>query len=98
LIAETLDWDLSTVVPQDYIQLILQSILPSETDLAKIRLHVHILLSIAICGMISIFHIHIERSQCFRIKYLHNITECFMLCLYRSSYERSWYDEYLFNR
>lgn len=44
-----MDWDLSTVVPQDYIQ----SILSSETDLANIRSHVHILLSLAICGMIS---------------------------------------------
>jgi len=51
LIVEILDWDLSTVVPHDYIQLILQYIFPIETDLTKVRSHVHILLSLAICEL-----------------------------------------------
>ncbi|CAF3550718.1 unnamed protein product [Rotaria socialis] len=51
LIAETLDWDLSTVVPHDYIQLIFQAVLPNEVDQAKIRLHVQILLSLGICEL-----------------------------------------------
>lgn len=49
-IAETLDWDLATVVPHDYLPFLLQCLLPTNVDLARIRLHVHILLSLAICG------------------------------------------------
>lgn len=49
IIAETLDWDLSSVVPHDYIRLILQYIFPRDFDLTKIVSHIHILLSIAIC-------------------------------------------------
>ncbi|CAF1149515.1 unnamed protein product [Rotaria sordida] len=51
LIVETLDWDLSIIVPHDYIPLIFQSFLLNETDQAKIRLHVQILLSIGICEL-----------------------------------------------
>ncbi|CAF0798651.1 unnamed protein product [Rotaria sp. Silwood1] len=51
LIVETLDWDLSMVVPHDYIHLIFQSILLNEIEQAKIHLHVHILLSIGICEL-----------------------------------------------
>lgn len=49
-IAETLDWDLATIVPHDYLPFLLQCLLPTDVDLARIRLHVHILLSLAICG------------------------------------------------
>lgn len=63
-IAEILDWDLSVIVPHDYIQLLCHYILPKETDLTKIRLHVHGLLSVAICGKIQnsffvLFSIHL---------------------------------------
>ncbi|CAF0970051.1 unnamed protein product [Adineta steineri] len=51
LIVETLDWDLSTVVPHDYIHLIFQYIPLTENDKAKIRLHVNTLLSITICEL-----------------------------------------------
>lgn len=49
-ITEILNWDLSSIIPHDYIHLILKYILPNENDLGKIRLHVHNLLSISICG------------------------------------------------
>ena len=45
MICSVLDWDLAAVVPHDYIQ----HFLPFENQV-QIRSHVHILLSIAICG------------------------------------------------
>ncbi|UJR25985.1 hypothetical protein I4U23_007333 [Adineta vaga] len=51
LIIETLDWDLSTVVPYDYISLLFQNILLPDIDLAELRLHVRTLLSLTICAL-----------------------------------------------
>ncbi|UJR22936.1 hypothetical protein I4U23_025963 [Adineta vaga] len=45
IICSTLDWDLANIVPHDYIQYFL----PFDNQ-TQIRLHVQILLSIAICG------------------------------------------------
>ncbi|CAF3293491.1 unnamed protein product [Rotaria socialis] len=50
IISNTLDWDLAYFVPHDYIQLLLKYFLPLENR-AQICLHVHILLSIAICEL-----------------------------------------------
>ncbi len=49
MISNTLDWDLAYFVPHDYIELLFKSFLPFD-DRTQIHLHVHILLSIAICG------------------------------------------------
>jgi len=49
MISNTLDWDLAYFVPHDYIQLLLKYFLPFD-DRTQIHFHVHILLSIAICG------------------------------------------------
>lgn len=56
LIVETLDWDLSAVVPHDYLSIFLENFLPVEHDRNKIRLHVQILLSLALCGKSKYFH------------------------------------------
>ena len=50
LVAETLDWDLAAFVPHDYVEILLKRIF-SDDDRTKLRLHIHILLSVAICGM-----------------------------------------------
>ncbi|CAF3233420.1 unnamed protein product [Rotaria sp. Silwood2] len=50
IISNTLDWDLAYFVPHDYIQLLFKYFLPLENR-AQLCLHVHILLSLAICEL-----------------------------------------------
>jgi hypothetical protein len=49
MISTTLDWDFAYFVPHDYLQLLFKYLFPFD-DRTQIYLHVHILLSIAICG------------------------------------------------
>ena len=53
MILETLDWDLSVVVPHDFLILLFDSLFPSDFDRSKLRLHTEILLSLAICGQLN---------------------------------------------
>ncbi|CAF0947046.1 unnamed protein product [Rotaria sordida] len=50
IISNTLDWDFAYFVPHDYIQLLFKYFLPLENR-TQLCLHVHILLSLAICEL-----------------------------------------------
>ncbi|CAF1032405.1 unnamed protein product [Rotaria sp. Silwood1] len=51
IISNTLDWDLAYFIPHDYIQLLFKYFLPLENHIQQLCLHVHILLSLAICEL-----------------------------------------------
>lgn len=87
------------VVPHDYLTFLLQCLPAIDIDLARIRLHVHILLSLAICGKWSISQLISSNISMFdfRIEYFNNSTECSLFCLFERSIERFSWIEYCSN-
>ncbi|CAF1222608.1 unnamed protein product [Didymodactylos carnosus] len=49
-ICDKLDWDLASIIPHDYIDLILKKLPFNEIQRIKIKQHVEILLCLCICG------------------------------------------------